>query len=64
MYRIAGNFCKLKLLENSFHEYFGKIFLKFSDIFSFLATGLKNFKAPFHKKIFGKFLKFLKFPKI
>jgi len=25
---------------------------------------LKNFKAPFHKKIFGKFLKFLKFPKI
>jgi len=31
---------------------------------SFFATGLKNFKAPFHKKIFGKFLKFPKFPKI
>jgi len=27
-----------------------KIFSKFSGIFSFLATGLKNFKVPFHKK--------------
>jgi len=28
--------------------------LKFSIIFSFFATGLKKFKAPFHKKKFWK----------
>jgi len=45
-YRIAGNFQKIL-----FNEYFGKIFSKFLVIFSFFATGLKNFKAPFCKKI-------------
>jgi len=41
-----------------------KIFSKFLVIFFFFATGLKNFKALFCKKIFGKFLKCPKFPKI
>jgi len=64
-YHIAGNFYKLKFSENSFQWiFFGKIFSKFSVIFSFFATGLKNFKALFCKKIFRKFLKFPKFPKI
>jgi len=40
------------------------MFSKFSVIFSFFAKGLKNFKAPFRKKNFGKFLKFPKLPKI
>jgi len=53
-----------KFLEILFNEYFGKIFLKFLVIFSFFATGLKSFKAPFCKNFFGKFLKFLQFPKI
>jgi len=64
IYHIARNFRKLKFLENSFQWIFQKIFSKFSGIFSFLATGSKNFKAPFWKKIFRKFLKFPKFPKI
>jgi len=46
-----------------FKEYFGKYFQIFW-FFSFFAAGLKNFKAPFYKKNFGKFLKFLKFLKI
>jgi len=41
-----------------------KYFQNFWLSFSFFATGLKNFKTLFHKKNFGKFLKFLKFPKI
>jgi len=41
-----------------------KYFQKFSVTLSFFATGLKNFKALFRKKIFGKFLKLPKFLKI
>jgi len=44
-------FASLNFWKILFNEYFGKIFLKLLVIFSFFATGLKNFKAPFHKKI-------------
>jgi len=63
-YRIAGNFCKPKFSENSFQWIFQKNTFENFGIFSFFATGLKNLKAPFRKKIFGEFLKFPKFPKI
>jgi len=48
-------------LENSSQWTFQK---NIFEIFSFFATGLKNFKAPFRKKIFRKFLKLPKFSKI
>jgi len=51
LYRIAGNFCKPKFSENSFQWIFRKNIFEIFGYLSFFATGLKNFKAPFRKKI-------------
>jgi len=61
---IIGNFHKLKFLENSFQRIFRKNIFKIFGYLFLLCYRLENFKAPFCKKIFGKFLRFPKFPKI
>jgi len=50
-YRIAGNFRKPKFSKNSFQCIFRK---NIFEIFSFFATGLKNFKAPNFVKDFSE----------
>jgi len=50
-------FVSLNFWKILFNEYFGKYFQNFWLSFSFFATGLKNFKAPFCKN-------FLKIPEV
>jgi len=63
-YHIDRNFHKPKFLENSFQWIFWKNNFEIFGYLFLLCYRLENFKAPFRKKIFGKFLKFPKFPKI